>query len=121
MQNRTYRYFKKKGNNFSFPRFSIKDDGQLLFNYLDTVIELIEESIKSKNYMILSPDTLHSFLNSYIETLLISQENWEKCEQNLKKFARIYRIFKTKSSIILDEIDMTMDPKRQLRKLNLTA
>ena len=65
----------------------------------------------------MSPDHLQTFLNSYIETIegarvLCKGENYYRYIEILKRFATIYRIFKEKSSIILDEIDMTMDPKK---------
>jgi hypothetical protein len=120
MQNRTYQYFKKKGINFTFSRFEMPkrenpDSAEILMNYLKFVLELITNTMDDNNYMILSPDTLHSFMNSYIETLLNAEYNWDEYYQEiLRSYAQIYRIFKERGSIVLDEIDMTMDPKKEL-------
>jgi hypothetical protein len=115
MQARTYSYFKKKGKTFSFSRFH---DFDKLEKYMKVVLKLIKGEIKAKDYLILSPDTLHSYLNSYIENLLKFDPNeiyTNNSKANiLKKFAEIYLIFKERGSIILDEIDMTMDPKKEL-------
>lgn len=116
IQNRTYQYFKKKGTSLGFPRFSItKSELNELWDYLKMTLDLIDDTMKNKNYLIMSPESLHSFLNSYIEALLAAQsECFPILEDVLKCFADIYRIFKYKSSIILDEIDMTMDPRKEL-------
>jgi hypothetical protein len=118
MQNRTYQYFKKRGINFTFSRFGQLEDRELcsdLISYLSYVIETITNAMNEGNYLILSPDMLHSFLNSYIEVLLKAENKWEKDQKLvLTRYAEIYRIFKQRGSIILDEIDMTMDPKKEL-------
>ena len=115
MQNRTYLYFKKKGKNFSFPRFSIGKDNATLSLYLKTVLNIIDETMQSRNYLIMNPDALHSFLNSYIEVLLnVKDDGSQDFFDILVGFGKIYRIFRRQSSIILDEIDMTMDPRKEL-------
>jgi gas vesicle protein len=118
MQARTYQYFKKKGRNFSFPRFNLPvgEHAVLVKQYLENVIDLIKDSMRTQNYIVLSPDTLHSYLNSYIEVLLNAEDRWDTdhYQDILRLYSEIYRIFKTRSSIILDEIDMIMDPRKEL-------
>lgn len=120
IQNRTYLYFKKKGITFNFPRFKIPtkenaDSAEVLDSFLSNIIEIISNTMKENNYLILSPESLHSFLNSYIEILLYAENNWsQKYQLILIRYAHIYLIFKQRGSIIMDEIDMTMDPKKEL-------
>ena len=119
MQTRTYQYFKKKGDTLNFPRLPLLSDPISISNileYLKNIISIIERTITDKNYLILSPDHLQSFLNSYIEFIngMRSIPQSDEYDEILKQFATIYKIFKERTSIIFDEIDMTMDPKKEL-------
>ena len=122
MQSRTYQLFKKSGNTFSFTRLPLPTDAEIadkVLNFLSQIINLIERTMKNRNYLIVSPDHLQSFLNSFVEAIdgaatLGQGANRDLVIIILKKFATIYKIFKDRSSVILDEIDMTMDPKKEL-------
>jgi hypothetical protein len=132
MQSRTYQYFKKKGNIFSFPRFMVPSNfgrdsdhyglrsaevinARMLSKYLKTIKNLMSDTMQKKDYLILSPDSLHSFLNSYIEIIMHANDHRNKrYKETMQDYAWIYRTFKTQSSIILDEIDMIMDPRKEL-------
>jgi hypothetical protein len=71
--------------------------------------------MKAKEYFVLSPDSLQAFLNAYIEMLnYATYKNEKQVKQALTLYSNIYGLFKDKGSIILDEIDMTMDPKKEL-------
>lgn len=125
MQSRTYKYFKSRGIVLNFERISIPNDDETFNSVLKSLIwvkDNLNIALKSRNYLIMSPDSLQSFLNSYIEfvnaysnfpengnTLLKSN-----LEQILQVYAEIYMQFNRKGSIILDEIDMTMNPKKEL-------
>jgi hypothetical protein len=118
MQDRTYSFFKTKGQNFIFPRLkisSIDELDTLIIPFLTNVYESIVAGMKAKEYFILSPDTLQAFLNAYIEMLnYATYKNEKQVKQALTLYSNIYGLFKDKGSIILDEIDMTMDPKKEL-------
>lgn len=116
MQNRSYNLFKKKGNALFFPRFKITaNDYTSIMEYLKYFIETLESTMVSKDYLILSPEILHSFMNSYIEMIDEYSINGEFDALNaLTYYANIFSIFKRHGAIILDEIDMTMDPKKEM-------
>jgi hypothetical protein len=122
MQSRTYSYFKTKGLNFIFPRFKYscsKDLTDVIIPFLNSLIKQMNHVMNSKDYLVLSPDSLQAFLNSYIEMLNLyaHPENLTDLiymQSALTLYAQIHQVFKNKSSIILDEIDMTMDPKKEL-------
>lgn len=138
MQYRTYKYFKSKGTVFNFERLQSRTESSIKKNiqFINWFEYVIEETMKSGNYLILSPTSIMSFLNSYIECIDNYRQSLLKpstltdniYRDLLSKMARIYKIFSKQSSIILDEIDMTMDPKFELNfptnereKINLIA
>lgn len=123
MQTNTYKYFKKRGQTFEFPRFETPHSDQSILelrNYLMFVLDIISKTMETRDYLILSPGCLQSFHNSYIEMINYT-ENLE-ADHSLKRkimpileiYATIYQIFRERSSIILDEIDMTMEPHKEL-------
>ena len=124
MQARTYSFFKTKGHNFIFPRFEFGGEGdisEVVIPFLKFILQNIENIKKSSDYYVLSPDTLQSFLNSYIEMINYHTAKLKDTGSTdfniieaLKLYAKIYNIFRMQGSIILDEIDMTMDPKKEL-------
>ena len=114
MQARTYNFFKKHGKTLKFPRFEM-DNFSIIESYLKYVLRTFYLAMEERNYLILSPNDLQSFQNSYIEALnhsLISTST--HLSEVLKLYATIYQFFRDKSSIILDEIDLTMDPHMEL-------
>jgi hypothetical protein len=120
MQSRTYSYFKSRGNVMSFERLSIpgsEGSAKRVLKHLKWLRFNLDETIKSRNYLVMSPGSLQSFLNSYVEFL----DNYKAStslkatyEAILTEFAFIYDIFNRQTSVILDEIDMTMNPKLEL-------
>ncbi|NBO24830.1 MAG: hypothetical protein EBU93_06325, partial [Chlamydiae bacterium] len=123
MQARTYSFFKAQGHNFIFPRLTFGDDNfqKTVIPFLELILENIERVRQRSDYFVLSPESLQSFLNSYIELLNYHGAIYnriKKVDENsleaLKLYAKLYNIFRKESSIILDEIDMTMDPKKEL-------
>ena len=138
MQARTYTFFKTKGHNFIFTRFQLTSIEALksqIIPFLELVTKQINSVMAAREYFVLSPDSLQAFLNSYIEILNFATVesnpgvDWDlNVKKALQLYANIYNIFRTKGSIILDEIDMTMDPKKELNfptidnePFNLTA
>ncbi len=129
MQERTLKYFKSRGKTFHFPRFSTPN---YLYNqlFLKLVLDRIKKTIENKDYLIMDPSDLSAFHNSFIEyfeNLRLQRMNKEHAS-TLKLHAEIYQIFKKQTSIILDEIDMTMAPKLELNyptpdreKMNMDA
>ena len=118
MQTRGHHYFKSKGHNFAFPRFSFSTNDEIKENitpYLENLKGTLVQGMRDGNYFILNPDSLQSFLNSYIEMINFEASHWGVDSSTaLSLYADIYLMFKTDGSIILDEIDMTLDPKKEL-------
>lgn len=119
MQDRTYKYFKTVGHTFLFPRLQFVDDDYILSvakPFLKLIKEKLVRAMQAQEYFILSPETLQSFLNSFIEVLnaYANSPFTSELDQVLTLYLEIYGIFRTFGSIILDEIDLTMDPKKEL-------
>ncbi len=124
MQERTLKYFKVRGKTIHFSRFSFDD--QNIFDTLER-LKLIYSELKlvkdAENYFIAKPSELSDFHNNYVEALMMYHGKLEKgyfasgkskLKDCLKTIGQIYRLFRDKSSIILDEIDMTMAPNLEL-------
>ena len=106
MQNRTYHYFKKRGNSFSFPRLPLasNDDsnGKKLSSFLENVISIINHTMTSRNYLILSRITYNpSWIlgkplkgqSFYVKVniTLITLESWKNLRQFIKYSKRNLR------------------------------
>src|SRR5690606_30761781 len=75
--------------------------------------------INTNSYLVVTPETLQSFLNSYVEFLdafVGSPNNRLNRELShcLHLFATIYEIFRIRGTLILDEIDSIMRPQKEL-------
>ncbi len=121
MQERTLKYFKSRGYTFHFRRLDQSNQSaNIIFSHY--VKYRLMQTIKNKDYLIMDPADLSAFHNSFVEyfdllTASMSPEveaNREELQTILKLHTEIYQIFKTKTSIIFDEIDMTMAPNLEL-------
>ena len=123
MQKRTSEFFKSTGFSFSMPdpRLTIpapNDQNHPAKNFLTWTLKYLIRTINTNSYLIVTPKTLQSFLNSYVEFLdaFVSPNNRLNPELShcLHLFATIYDIFRTRGSVILDEIDSIMRPQKEL-------
>ena len=118
MQYRSYHYFKSKGLNFTFPRFSVSADDEVrnrIIPFLENLKDTLQQGMYDRNYFILSPESLQAFLNSYIEMISFAAVNKGIVYiKAIRLYADIYLMFRNVGSIILDEIDTIMDPKKEL-------
>lgn len=124
MQKRTSEFFNTRGIAFSMPkpRLTIpdpKDTAHFEQNFLKWTLTTMITTINSNSYLVVTPETLQSFLNSYVEFLdayITVPEGQSNPELSicLHLFATIYDIFRTRGSLILDEIDSSMRPQKEL-------
>ncbi len=125
MQARTYKYFKSRGRVLHFKRLPVVDSIETALRvnlHLRWMSETINLALKNRDYILISPDSLQSFQNAFIEYLdgldaviKSPHENlFDLYQIALFKLADIYSIFLNKGAGILDEIDMTMNPKKEL-------
>jgi hypothetical protein len=124
MQKRTSEFFNTRGFAFSMPKPRLtvpKADEQNhpARNFLLWTLKTLINTINSNSYLVVTPETLQSFLNSYVEFLdaFINSPGGRlnrELSQCLHLFATIYDIFRTRGSIILDEIDSSMRPQKEL-------
>ncbi len=137
MQERTLKFFKVRGKTIHFQRFSLKADkiGETV-SRLRVILHELKVALGSESYFIANPTELSAFHNIFVETMLTYQDEYAKgILQNERDFIfclnlmrDIYRLFRDKSSIILDEIDMTMAsslelnyPSQAKEKINMSA
>lgn len=122
MQGRSYKYFKSRGRVLHFHRFKVPEmegAAKKVFNNLVWDYAMMQTAREKRDYIIVSPESLHSFQNSFLEFCdnirNLQNENLKDSYFNiLKVMAMIYHTFLTQSTGILDEIDMTMNPKKEL-------
>lgn len=124
MQKRTSEFFNTRGFAFSMPkpRLTIPKPDQQdhpARSFLLWTLKTLINTINSNSYLVVTPETLQSFLNSYIEFLdsFVNTPNGRlnpELSRCLQLFATIYDIFRSRGSIILDEIDSSMRPQKEL-------
>lgn len=124
MQKRTSEYFKTRGFAFSMPhpRLTVPlpfDTKHPARNFLTWTLKMIVNTINTNGYLVVTPETLQAFLNSYVEYLdaFVNTPTGKanpELSHCLHLFATIYEIFRQRGSIILDEIDSSMRPQKEL-------
>jgi len=124
MQKRTSEFFNTRGIAFSMPKPrltipSLKDESKFEYSFLTWTLTTLVTAINSKSYLVVTPETLQAFLNSYVEFLdaFVNTPGGRynpELSRCLHVFATIYDLFRTRGSLILDEIDSSMRPQKEL-------
>ena len=124
MQKRTSEFFKSTGFSFSMPspRLTVPppdDPKHPAKNFLTWTLKSLVRTINTNSYLVVTPETLQSFLNSYVEFLdAFTNSAANRLNPELAHcihlFATIYDIFRARGSVILDEIDSIMRPQKEL-------
>ena len=124
MQKRTSEFFNTRGFAFSMPkpRLTIPKAYQQdhpARSFLLWTLKTLINTINSNSYLVVTPETLQSFLNSYVEFLdaFVNTPGGRlnpELSRCLQLFATIYDIFRSRGSVILDEIDSSMRPQKEL-------
>lgn len=109
------------GQSSSFIRFyrvaNLEKESELLFS----IFAAIKKAINSREFVIMSVETVQGMLNRWIMMRrIMNSENYEltrensNLEKNFELLDCILKIFRERGAAIFDEIDLTFDPSKDL-------
>lgn len=105
----TQKLFGKTGYAFVFDRETNCQPDNLTALY-----EKLSSVIKNREYLIITPDSIQSLEMKYLELIKTPGQDKKMWESQVLAIEKIQTLFKTRGAVIIDEVDLIFDPKREL-------
>lgn len=105
----TQKLFGKEGYPFVFSRETNCESRNLILLH-----EKLKEVMVNRQYMITTAESVQCLELKYLELLKTPTSDRKEWALQVNTLSKILDIFKTRGDVIIDEVDMILDPKREL-------